>query len=186
MNRLTWLLIVAWGLLQAMPVGAQDAATEERLNRLTGQIEDLVTAHKGLQKQIREVADAVETLRAQVNKPNTTYLTGEDLKPLLEAIREIDRKRVADAEKIQDQLKEIQRLAAAAPPPPRRVEKPPADKPERGYEYEVQEGDTLLGIIAAVNRERNLKITMDQVRKANPGLVPERMRVGQKIFLPAP
>lgn len=49
----------------------------------------------------------------------------------------------------------------------------------------MKKGDTLSTIVQAY-RDNNIKVTMDQILKANPGLKPERMRVGQKIFIPAP
>lgn len=184
MKQICCLVLIFAGLVVVGSMGrAQDAATEERLGRLSGQIEDLITAHKNLQKQIREVAEGMDRLREQVNRPNAAYLTSEDLKPLDEKIVAVDRKRVSDAERIAAQLKEIQRLAASAPPPPRRTEKPVPERPEKGFEYEVQAGDTLSTIIAAY-RDKNVKVTMDQVLKANPGLKPERMKVGQVIFIP--
>jgi LysM repeat protein len=60
-----------------------------------------------------------------------------------------------------------------------------ATTPDKGFEYEVKKDDTLSLIVKAY-RDNNIKITMDQVLKANPGLKPEKMRVGQKIFIPAP
>jgi len=35
-------------------------------------------------------------------------------------------------------------------------------------------------------KDNNINVTMDQVLKANPGLKPEKLRVGQKIIIPAP
>jgi len=34
--------------------------------------------------------------------------------------------------------------------------------------------------------EKNIKVTTEQILKANPGLDPNRLRVGKKIFIPAP
>ena len=52
-------------------------------------------------------------------------------------------------------------------------------------EYVVQSGDTL-DAIAQAYREKNIKVTVAQILNANPGLKPERMKVGQTIFIPAP
>ena len=59
---------------------------------------------------------------------------------------------------------------------------PPSANPET---YVVQSGDTLSVIVQAYN-EKGIKVTTKQILKANPGLVPEKMKVGQKIFIPAP
>lgn len=185
MRRICFLFCLASALICSWASRGQDAATEERLNRLAGDIEGLIVAHKGLQKQIQELSAQVESLREQMQRPNTSYLTSEDIKPIVESIREVDRKRLADAEKIQEQLKAIQRIAASAPPPPRTTKPPVADKPEKGFEYEIQPGDTL-STIAAAYRQQNVKVTTDQILKANPGLKPERLQVGQIIFIPKP
>jgi LysM repeat protein len=56
---------------------------------------------------------------------------------------------------------------------------------ENGYEYKVAEHDTL-SIIAKAYRDQGIKVTADQILKANPGLDPKNLKVGQKIFIPAP
>ena len=48
------------------------------------------------------------------------------------------------------------------------------------------EGRDTLSTIAQAYKEKGIKVTVDQILKANPGLVPERMRTGQKIWIPAP
>jgi len=175
----------ALSLLASVPLFAQDAATEERINKLNGQIEELMTAHRTLQKQLSELAQRVDDLREQSGKPNASYLTHEDLKPLADAIREVDRKRIQDAENIQKTLLNIRQLVAQTPTkkPEKAVVKD--ERPQKGFEYQVQPGDTLSTILQAY-REKNVKVTLDQVLKANPGLKPERMKVGETIFIPAP
>ena len=44
----------------------------------------------------------------------------------------------------------------------------------------------LLSIIALAYREKGIKITSEQILQANPGLKPNRLSVGQKVFIPAP
>ena len=46
-------------------------------------------------------------------------------------------------------------------------------------------GDTL-SIIAKAYRDQGIKVTTDQILKANPGLDPKSLKVGQKILIPAP
>jgi beta-lactamase regulating signal transducer with metallopeptidase domain/LysM repeat protein len=58
----------------------------------------------------------------------------------------------------------------------------PSDK---GFEYVIQKGDTL-SIIAQAYKEKNIKVSNDDILKANPGLKAEKLKVGQKIFIPAP
>ena len=65
---------------------------------------------------------------------------------------------------------------------PKASKQAPSDK---GFEHIVKSGDTLSGIITAY-REQNIKVNKEQIMAANPGLVPEKMRLGQKIWIPAP
>jgi hypothetical protein len=187
-------LVAASMILTAPAALAQDAATQERLDKLSGQINDLIEVQRSLQKQIAEVSRELDSLRSQVNRPSENNVTHEDLKPLIKAIEEVDRKRIDDAKAVQNQLATIARSLEAAAN--RRPERPPSrpgtdagsgtapSRPERGYEYEVKSGDTLSMIVQAY-REQGVKVTTEQILKANPGLKPERMQVGQKVFIPA-
>ena len=92
-------------------------------------------------------------------------------------------------------MKEIEKLGKASHGP--RAEKP-KDKPrtetpekpvsagggEKGFEHVIQSGDTI-STIALAYREKGIKITSDQILKANPGLKANSLKVGQKIFIPA-
>jgi LysM repeat protein len=188
--------IVAVGiaLLAGPAVRAQDAASEERYNKLSGQLEDLRANQESLHKKIEALAQAIEGLRGQVNKPTGNYASDEDLKRLADAVKEIDRKRLEDYEKIRTELKNLGKSLSAPTPAVRKtVSTPVADNsnseksnvPDKYFEYQVKKGDTL-SIIVQAYRDNNFKLTMDQVLKANPGLKPEKMRVGQKIVIPAP
>ena len=191
MKRISFLLA---GVLLAAPrvVRAQDAAVEERLNKLTAQFQDLADAKEAQKKRIEELAKQVRDLQEQLSKPNANYASQEDLKELAGKVQEVDRKRQDDNELI---LKKIEGLgktlgaplpkkpAAASPPAAVDISAPPTDG--KGYEYLVQSGDTLMAIVQAY-RDKNIKVTIDQILKANPGLKPEKMHVGQKIFIPAP
>src|SRR4030095_2082356 len=90
------LLTIALALGTASIAHCQDAATEERLNKLSGQIEDLIAAQKAQQQQITELSKEIESLREQSVRPNVSYASQEDLKRLAEAVKEIDRKRADD------------------------------------------------------------------------------------------
>jgi LysM repeat protein len=46
--------------------------------------------------------------------------------------------------------------------------------------YQVEEGDTLLGI--AINN----RTTVDEIKELNPGVVPELLQIGQQLELPPP
>ena len=179
-------LLLAVGLV-APTVRAQDSATDERLNKLAGQIEDLQAASVQTQKRISDLAKDIEDLKQGQGKNTGNYATQDDLKQLTTKLQEIDQKRMDDNDKI---LGEIEKLGKASPPPDKKkltpvVDTPVSNTPDKGYEYVVQNGDTLSTIIAAY-REKNIKVTLDSILKANPNLKPTSLRVGQKVFIPAP
>ena len=67
----------------------QDAATEERLNQLSGKIEDLIAGQEAQRKRIAELSKEIESLRDQQTKPNTTYAGHEDLKRLADEQKDL-------------------------------------------------------------------------------------------------
>ena len=170
-------------------------ATEERLNQLSGKIEDLIAGQEAQRKRVAELSREIESLREQQNKPNTGYANREDLKHLAEALKEVDRKRIDDNEKTQAELIKLGKILSAPPSPsPGPKKKPGAavsdtgspEKPakkEEVAEYVIQSGDTL-SVISQAYKEKNVKVSVEQILKANPGLKPEKMHVGQKIFVP--
>ncbi len=183
-------------VISAVPaLRAQDAASDERYNKLAGQIEDLRSSQDVFNRKLETLAKDIDALRGQMEKqPAGNFASDEDLKRLAEAIKEVDRKRMDDYERIRTDLKGLGKTLASSGPSghktsPTVVEdtsaKAKPTTPDKGFEYEVKKDDTLSLIVKAY-RENNIKITMDQVLKANPGLKPEKMRVGQKIFIPAP
>jgi LysM repeat protein len=176
----------------------EDAATEERLNQLSGKIEDLIASQEAQRKRVAELAREIEHLREQQSKPNGSYASQEDLKRLAKAVEEVDRKRLDDNEKTRAELVKLGKSlagpltakskpaggSATAPSGGATAEKPTPQ--EKGFgDYTVQPGDTLSVIVQAY-REKNIKLTVDQILKANPGLKPEKLKVGQKIWIPAP
>jgi LysM repeat protein len=189
-----FILLATLALCAAPAVRAQDAATQERLDKLAGRIEDLTAAQEALKKQISELNRELEGVREQSGKPNTSYARQEDLKPIWDAIKDVDRKRVDDAEKIHNELLKLRNgLEKSLTPPAPRTPSVPKDKhasekpagDEKVYPYTIRSGDTLSAIVQAY-KEQNIKVTASQILKANPGLKAERLIVGTKIFIPAP
>jgi len=205
MKRISFLLVtLALGITPILR--AQDAATEERLNKLSGRIDDLMAAQESMRKQISDLAREVANVReVAASAPKGNFASQEDLTRLKKAIEEVDRKRISDAEETQKQLLKIRDAVLKMPAPPTggtrtksapkekdagssteraTTEKPPTGD-EKGYPYTIQSGDTLSVIVQAY-KEKNIKITVDQILKANPGLNEKKLKVGQKIFIPAP
>ena len=189
-----FLLLAATALLVAPPSRGQDAATEERLNKLAGQIEDIRAAQDLFGKRLETLSRELENLRSAMDKPSGNYAGQEDLKRLADAVKEVDRKRLEDYDKIHAELLKLGKTLAAPLPAGKKPAAPaPTDNPsgekqsssDKGFEYVVKRGDTLSLIVQAY-RDNNIKVSIDQILKANPGLKPEKLHPGQKIFIPAP
>jgi len=187
MKRVSFFLAAAL-LVSPAIVRAQDAATEERLNKLSAQIQDLVEAKDAQNRKIDELTRAVQSLQQQVNKPTGNYASADDVKHLADKLQEVDRKRIEDNEKIAKTLEGLGKTIKVANMPP--VKPPPAadettNVSSKGYEYTIRSGDTLSTILAAY-RAKDIKVSVDQVVAANPGLDPTKMKIGQTIFIPQP
>lgn len=189
-----FILMFASVLCAAPALCAQDAATEERLNKLSGQIDDLIAGQKTLRDQMAELSRELQSLRDEQGKPNTSYANHDELSRLADAIKEVDRKRLEDNEKIHADLLKLGNSLALPPvshkkphepAPPNNVVPDKTAVSDKGFEHEIQPGDTLSGIVQGC-RDKNIKVTIDQILKANPGLKPEKLKTGQKIFIPAP
>ena len=194
MKRISFLLVIL-ALSIAPGLRGQGAATEERLNKLSGRVDDLSDRLEALRADLQRISKALDEVRADASKPKGDYASQEDLKRVADAVKEVDRKRIEDADTIRKELRELGKSLRTTPTPG--VRKPPANsgsdttdlsppsKPDKGFEYTIKQVDTLSVIVAAYH-EKNIKVSMDQILKANPGLKPEQMRIGQKIFIPAP
>jgi TolA-binding protein len=196
MKRIFFLLALTTCFLPG-PSHAADAATEEQINRLSGKIEDLIAGQETQRKRLAELGREIEMLREQQSKPvANNYANQDDLKRLAESVKEIDRKRMDDYGKIHDEILKLgKKLSVPPPTSPRKNSGASASSgddttaaatPEKkGFEYTIQPGDTLSVIVQAY-KEKNIKVTVDQILKANPGLKPERLSAGKTIFIPAP
>lgn len=171
---------------------------QDRLQRLSGLVEDLLASQAAQQKRIAALQEELQAVREQslrlTDKLGERFVAREELRQLAEAIREVDRKREEDRRLILEEIKKLaQAPAGSAARPPSR---PPASAPPRdpaatpagplkGYLYKVKPGDTL-DAIARAYAQNGVKVTLDDVLKANPKLKPERLQVGQEVFIPDP
>jgi LysM repeat protein len=187
--------ISLWFLLLTFAAGvarAQDTGTQQQLDQIRGQIQDLVDAQALQAKRLVVLEKEINDLRDK--SPGGSGANQEDLQKLADQVQEIDKKRQEDRTLI---LKEIEKLGKISSGPGS-SRKPPVVSttttespgptgtgPQKGYEYTIQRGDTLLAITKAY-REQGIKVTTDQILKANPGLDDKKLIVGKKIFIPAP
>jgi LysM repeat protein len=185
-----FIFAVISGLWAAPSAWAADAATEERLNQLAGQIDNLTESQKSMRDQITALSREIQSLRDDQGKP-TSYAGRDELNRLAEAIKEVDRKRIEDAEKTHDQLVNLGKVVSAPTHPKQShtaqtsTEKPAPTVSDNGFEYTIKSGDTLAVVVQGC-REKGIKVTVDQILQANPGLKPDKLKVNQKIFIPGP
>ena len=198
----------------AVAAAAAKVEAEEKFNSLKGKVDELIEVRnlrdRDMQDKLQQLARDLADLRQQMNKPRPIYATPEDVKRLAEAIQEVDRKRVMDGERFANELKEMfKKLLAASTPPPRQAPiiihepapapppvkdpdehkekvKDPDPKPvqESGFEYVVKSGDNFVKISKAYSA-RGIKVTPEQIQKANPGVKSERLIIGKKLWIPS-
>jgi chromosome segregation ATPase len=170
---------------------------EERFKRLNATVEDLVGSNQALEKRLGVLREELGRLREEVsraNDRNKDTATQESLKQLARAIEEVDQKRLADNDKIVAALAKLEKLISDRSAPSARSNStapatphanPPANKTEKGYEYTIRERDNPHAIAAAL-KQQGMKVTAQQIMDANPGVQWNKLRIGQKIFIPAP
>jgi LysM repeat protein len=191
-----WLFIFVF---TASLARAQDDATQQQMDKLSGQIQDLLEAQAAQGKRIDALEKEISDLGDKLNQPTAnTGADTDDLKKLATQVQELAKKQQADNELV---LKEIEKLGkvgggttsrklqpaapSTAPAASPGDSTPASSGPQKGYDYEVKSGDTLSAIAKAC-RAQGVKVTSDQILAANPGLNPKNLVVGKKIFIPAP
>ena len=184
--------------ISTVALHAQDAATQQQLDKLSGQIQDAQDAIAQQGKQLETMEKEISDLRDKLNTPAVNNsASADDLKALAAQVQEIDKKRVDDHDLIVKELEKLEKAGGSVPmhsretadtsAPSRSDETPATDSgsPQKGYEYPVAAGDTI-SAIAKAYREKGVKVTATQIMKANPGLDASKLYVGKKIFIPDP
>ena len=185
-----WLFILTFTVCAAR---GQDAATQQQIDKLYGQIQDLTEAQAAQTKKLGELDKSIGDLRDKLNQPAAPdSASADDLKKLAAQVQEIDKKRQDDNEKILKQIENLGKTGGSSAP----LHRPTATVstndpnttvtvPQKGYDYPIVAGDTVSSIAKAY-RAQGVKVTTDQILKANPGLNPNNLIVGKKIFIPDP
>jgi LysM repeat protein len=189
-----WLFILTFTVCLAR---GQDAATQQQLDKLSGQMQDMLETQAAQTKRLDALEKEIGDLRDKLNQPAAANdsASADDLKKLAAQVQEIDKKRQADNEQI---LKTIEKLgkvsggSAGHKSPPAISTTTPTDNatlnasgPQKGYDYTIAAGDTVSAIAKAYHAQ-GVKVTSAQILAANPGLNPNSLIVGKKIFIPDP
>lgn len=196
-----WLCIFTLAAVAAHRAHAQDAATQAQLDKLSGEIQDVQDALAQQDKRISALEQKISDLQEKASQPSgNDYASADDLKKLAAQVQEIDKKREDDNQKILKAIEQLSRHGAIEP-----LHKsqdglqtlststgnnspgttPAPTGPQQGYDYVIASGDTL-SAIAKQCRAQGVKVTVNDILKANPGLNPNALIVGKKIFIPAP
>ena len=181
----------------AAPTDAQARFYAEQFRRLRGEIEELKGAHALQQQQTDKLKIQVRNLKNEnqmlTRKLAGNFATADEVKALQVALKEMDANRLKDRAIVQKTLADLGKLiakvaqqkVAAVEPNPRVVA-----QDFKFNTHKVETGEFLGTIIIAYNlayKEEGLgTVTQSQVLKANPGLKPNRLLVGQKIKIPLP
>jgi nucleoid-associated protein YgaU len=180
-----WFFILAFMVAVAR---GQDAATQEQIGKVSGQVQDLLEAQVAQAKHIAALEKEIGELRDKLNQPSANDgASAEDLRKLAAQVQEIDRKRQADNERILKAIEKIGKSGSGSThkPPAVSSDSPAPGTKQKGYDYEIHSGDTLSSIAKAY-RDQGVKVTTAQILAANPGLNPNALFAGKKVFIPDP
>src|SRR5271169_3425644 len=109
-----WLFILVF---TASLARAQDDATQQQLDKLSGQIQDLLDAQAQQGKRIDALEKEISELGDKVNTPPVNdSASRDDLKKLAGQVQEIDQKRQDDRDLILKEIENLGKAAALAPP----------------------------------------------------------------------
>ena len=103
-----WLFILTFTVCGAR---GQDAATQQQIDKLSGQIQDILETQAAQSKRLETLEKQIGDLRDKLNQPAVNdSASADDLKKLATQVQEIDRKRQDDNAQI---LKAIEKLGKA-------------------------------------------------------------------------
>lgn len=140
----------------------------------------------GLQEQVLSLAKRYTDL---VDLQNAADQTRRDMQTLGEQLAEVRTQVGSEAVKIAEleaRLGIEDRVAQGASsspvpattPSPEPVSLAPAEDGSERMQYTIESGDTLSKVA------RKLGISLDSLMRANPGIEPRYLRIGQKVYVP--
>ncbi len=196
MKRILLSLLI-FSLVAGGTVRAQDAATQQQIDKLNGSIQDLQDALATRDKEIADLTKQVNELSDKVNTPAVNNsASADDLKALAAQVQEIDKKRQDDRELILKQIEQLGKVSGGSTSGGHKSSSTTSTKtsdptagnpgpavPQKGYDYVVKDGETL-GAILKAYRAQGVKVTLTQFKAANPKINPDVLTPGQKIFIP--
>lgn len=190
----------------ASPIQGQGLnADAEEFKRMAGELADLREANLVQQKRISALQREIEQLRESLRESHERsvskmgdFVTREDLKKIVDQIREVDSRRESDRKLILQEFESLGKTLAQSAKNSKRREpepEPKAAEPEKPIEgtfieYTVQPNESLSGILQNYNAELQKQgrpsVSLKMILQANPGLNPDRIFAGKKLQLPVP
>ena len=191
------------------PSASYSQVDAEDFKRLAGEMADLREANSShlrritqMQKEIESLRDALRESHERATSKMGDFATREDLKKIVESIKDVDQKRESDRKLI---LEEFEKLGKSLAQPVERgnnggrkttkEKEPEKEAPAQPIEgtflpYKVKEGQRLADIVkeynAALKEQGRPSIGFEQIKRANPKININRILVGQEILLPVP
>ena len=187
---------------------------EDRLRRLERDLEAMKEANEILRRKLTTLENGLnEVSRTAVERANSSNnilkLTAskDELAQLEQALKQSEQHREADKKWFIEQLKELGKVIATPPAPPTSVgpktnksksegttdkgKSPSPGGPDTGVYHVVEKNQTASEILKAYNDDlkakgRTTKISMKQLEAANPHVDMNKVRAGQKLFIPIP
>jgi len=163
----------------------EEAARQAEIGMLREQVRRVEGRIEGIELELDRLRGDIDLVRSKPTGPSQGDVEAlqSRLAGLESQIRSVDSARQKDRQEIIDSLSgKIASLVGSSRPsrpaaaaPVRR-----ATGPQEGYEHVVEPGQTLSAIAAAYN------VSSKSIVDANNLTKPDQLRVGQKLFIPAP
>lgn len=167
---------------------ARQLEAEDQQQRMNARLQALEEALQTIQQEMGALRAEMRNMRDTTSRANPA--TQSSLTQLEEKIREVDRKRITDQEKVLSLLGRIEKQASgptSTRPPKDKVEKETKTAPPPGktYEYTIREGDSLYKIVRDL-REQKVNVTEAAIKQANPKTDWNNLKIGKTINIPVP
>lgn len=169
-------VILTFSFLQTATAADQTLAQsvqvlDEKVNRLSSQMEDLQFRNQQLQKELDKAQAELQDLRR-----SSGGASANELKALDDRITALDAARQKDRQIIIDQVaKELAAISSGKPPT--RPTTPSGPVAGDTKDHVVQKGENL----TAIAKQNGVSVV--DLRKAN-GLTSDEIKVGQKLIIP--
>lgn len=166
------------------PAAREDAAIErEKMLRAADSVDILTSRLEKLEALLTRLQTEVNDLKGENSSLKQQLAMSDDQRA---KEREVILTEVAKT--VSQATKDVAR-ATPPPAPPASSDSTPASstasKPsEKGYEHVVEKGQTLW-IIAKAYQEQGVKVSIDEIQRANGLKNDSVLKVGQKLFIPA-